>query len=235
MANKKFSQFNLVTNPADVDFLAGYEGTNNVRIAPSNLPGEDNTASNVGSIGSGTAGVFKQKTGVDLEFCRLVQGTGITITQASGPGDITISASGGGGGTNSFVINSGFYHSSNTIGSRYVMPIKYVNETTSNPNYDDTYTVPYDCTLVKVFVGNNQGIPDADAITLDYALNSVLTWTSFGTVSVTNPASIGMYSEVTPSLSLSKGDRMAFGFTSTVSGSQTGRLFGVSASFVFEI
>ncbi len=115
------------------------------------------------------------------------------------------------------------------------MPIKYVNETTSNPNYDDTYTVPYDCTLVKVFVGNNQGIPDADAITLDYALNSILTWTSLGTVSVTNTATTDIYTRSLVGTVRSKGDRLAFGFTSTVSGSQTGKLFGVSASFVFEI
>lgn len=51
--------------------------------------GEANTASNVG----GGAGVFKQKTGVDLEFKSLIAGTNITLTP--GTNDITIDASGG--------------------------------------------------------------------------------------------------------------------------------------------
>ena len=39
MANKKFSEFDLKTNSADVQFVVGYNGTDNVRIAPSNLGG----------------------------------------------------------------------------------------------------------------------------------------------------------------------------------------------------
>lgn len=39
MANKKFSEFTLKTDPANVDFLVGYEGTDNVRIDPANLGG----------------------------------------------------------------------------------------------------------------------------------------------------------------------------------------------------
>jgi len=39
MANKKFSEFNLKTDPADVDFVVGYDGSENVRIDPANLGG----------------------------------------------------------------------------------------------------------------------------------------------------------------------------------------------------
>lgn len=39
MANKKFSEFTLKTDSANVDFLVGYDGTDNVRIAPSNIGG----------------------------------------------------------------------------------------------------------------------------------------------------------------------------------------------------
>tara|TARA_Y100001937_G_scaffold122985_1_gene185092 strand:+ start:1701 stop:2249 length:549 start_codon:yes stop_codon:yes gene_type:complete len=39
MANKKFSDFTLKTNSSDVDFLVGYDGSDNVRIAPSNISG----------------------------------------------------------------------------------------------------------------------------------------------------------------------------------------------------
>jgi len=37
MANKKFSEFDLKTSASDVDFVVGYDGTDNVRISPSNL------------------------------------------------------------------------------------------------------------------------------------------------------------------------------------------------------
>ena len=49
--------------------------------------GESNTASNVGS----GSGVFKAKSGIDLQFRSIVQGAGVTVTQ--GTNDITISSS----------------------------------------------------------------------------------------------------------------------------------------------
>ena len=39
MANKKFSDFDLKTNSANVEFVVGYNGSDNVRIAPDNLGG----------------------------------------------------------------------------------------------------------------------------------------------------------------------------------------------------
>ena len=54
--------------------------------------GEANTAS---SVGSGQS-IFKQKTGVNLEFKTLVAGTNITLIPSAN--EILISASGGGGG-----------------------------------------------------------------------------------------------------------------------------------------
>lgn len=59
--------------------------------------GETNTASNVGTTGAGTAGVFKQKTGVNLEMRRLVAGSNVTLTENAN--DITVAASGGSGFT----------------------------------------------------------------------------------------------------------------------------------------
>ncbi len=39
MPNLKFSQFSAQTDPANVQFLVGYNGTTNVRIAPGDLGG----------------------------------------------------------------------------------------------------------------------------------------------------------------------------------------------------
>lgn len=63
-----------------------------------NNAGENNTASNVGA----GAGVFKQKTGSDLELNSIAAGANITVTGGgSGGGDITITG-GAGGGSSTF-------------------------------------------------------------------------------------------------------------------------------------
>jgi hypothetical protein len=69
-----------------------FSGDNVVTISGPAGSGEANTGSNLG----GGNPVFKQKTGVDLEFRTLVAGTNVTIT--SGATELTINASGGGGG-----------------------------------------------------------------------------------------------------------------------------------------
>lgn len=52
MANKKFSDFQLETNQANVSFLVGYDGADNVRIAPSNLSSGMTSFNLTGDIGS---------------------------------------------------------------------------------------------------------------------------------------------------------------------------------------
>lgn len=70
MANKKFSEFDLKTNSSDVAFVVGFNGSDNVRIAPSNLTGGggasslnglsdvliDTASEYVGTIPSGLSG-----------------------------------------------------------------------------------------------------------------------------------------------------------------------------------
>lgn len=74
-------------------------GTDDITISSTDT-GEVNTASNVGS----GSGVFKQKSGVDLQFKSLIAGSNITLTPSDN--EITISSSGGGGGSSVEILNT---------------------------------------------------------------------------------------------------------------------------------
>lgn len=85
----------------DLEFKSLVAGTNVSLISDvdtitisSTDTGEVNTASNVG----GGSGLFKQKTGVDLEFKTLIAGTNISFVDGPLLDTITINATGGGSG-----------------------------------------------------------------------------------------------------------------------------------------
>jgi len=98
------SEFDTVANIQDsggtpiggltevVKYLNGFIFSGSTTTEAESTPsggGEANTGSNVGT----GDGVFKQKTGVDLEFKTLIGGTNVTITNNAN--DLTIDASGG--------------------------------------------------------------------------------------------------------------------------------------------
>jgi len=72
--------------------------TNAGGIATPPGSGEANTGANLGSSGAGKAEVFASKSGVTLNFKRLVAGTNVTLSQDGN--EITINATGGSGETN---------------------------------------------------------------------------------------------------------------------------------------
>ena len=90
------------------------EGTDEITISAANPSGEVNTASNVG----GGNGLFKQKSGVDLQFRSIIAGTNVSIT--SGTDTITINSSGGGGGGSLSVKDEGSIVDTSVIGMDFV-------------------------------------------------------------------------------------------------------------------
>jgi len=92
MANKKFSEFTLKTSTSDVDFVVGYDGTDNVRISPANLA----PAAPVTSVNSLTGAVSLGLTELDDVG---TDGTNGQVLTTNGSGSFTFQDAGGGGAT----------------------------------------------------------------------------------------------------------------------------------------
>lgn len=89
--NASIVDLNDVNNPTSVNQILLWNGTNFVWESASNLGGgQSNTASNVGNLG---VGVFKQKTGVNLEFRNVAAASSKVITSADVNNNILVDVS----------------------------------------------------------------------------------------------------------------------------------------------
>ena len=89
MANKKFSEFTVKTSTSDVDFVVGYDGTDNVRITPANLA----PAAPVTSVNSLTGAVSLGLTQLDDVGS---DGTNGQVLTTNGSGSFTFTTASGG-------------------------------------------------------------------------------------------------------------------------------------------
>lgn len=88
-------------------------------VVVSGASGEANTASNVGT----GVGIFKQKTGVDLEFKSIAEGANITFTEQ---GDSIIISSSGGSGSNCIVLDTALFTITDTCNGLTLNILQYL-------------------------------------------------------------------------------------------------------------
>jgi len=169
------TQFSLISNDryieefeyADVSIPASSDAQDLLTILNGFIPasgggggGEVNTASNVGA----GDGVFKQKTGVDLEFKTLIAGTNVTLTP--GVDDVTIDSSGGGASTFLGLSDTPGTYSGNSG----KIPVVNVGETALEFS-DSPITIDFENILTATSTAATQnptGLGDANQIQVEF-------------------------------------------------------------------
>ena len=91
MANIKFSSFTTETNPANVDFLVGYEGTTMKKIDPANVSGAaypfliDTLSLYSGFVPTGLSGNPQGNTILGIDAGKLLAGGNLSLIHISEP------------------------------------------------------------------------------------------------------------------------------------------------------
>ena len=88
--NASITDLNDIDSPSNANQILLWDGLSYVWSNPSNIgAGEANTASNVGTLGTG---VYKQKTGINLEFRNITNGSAKILQSLDGNNNIVIDA-----------------------------------------------------------------------------------------------------------------------------------------------
>lgn len=112
------NEIQSLTQLTDSTFVIS--GTNDtITISITGGSGQSNTASNVGT----GVGIFKQKTGVDLEFKSIAEGANITFTEQ---GDSIIISSSGGSGSNCIVLDTALFTITDTCNDLTINVLQYL-------------------------------------------------------------------------------------------------------------
>lgn len=199
MANKKFSEFTLKTDPANVDFVVGYDGTDNVRIDPANLGGGgasdlngltdclvDTASLYVGEVPSGLSGNPQGNTtlGIDSSNSNTTgyENTNIgfeaNYTNATGKRNVTLGYQAGRANVGSDGVLIG-YRAGYTLASslnRSTMVGSYSGESVGASRFSNTFigyqTGTYYDSNVNCFVGAEAGRGNSSGAT--GALNTAI-------------------------------------------------------------